>query len=224
MAPRSPFRCAVVAIIFLLAGAATSAPIAGAAVTRTAHPLRHHHRVHPQRHIARPAAAAATAPAPPVPAVCPDGGLVPTAANLGQVRAATLCLINQQRAAHGLALLRENGRLDAAAQGHSAEMVARDYFDHVGPTGSEPLGRVLSAGYATAGTIGDYGENIATASGDLATPAATVGDWMNSAGHRDNILNPAFTDTGLGVVAAAPALLGSGGAGATYTQDFGATG
>ncbi|MCA1689917.1 MAG: CAP domain-containing protein, partial [Actinobacteria bacterium] len=65
-------------------------------------------------------------------------------------------------------------------------------------------------------------ENIAAAGGYLATPAATVKMWMGSPGHRANILDPAFRDTGIGVAPAAPALLTTG-PGASYTEDFATT-
>jgi uncharacterized protein YkwD len=100
-------------------------------------------------------------------------------------------------------------------------MVANDYFGHVSPSGADPLARIRRSGYL--GQSGSYaiGENIAAATGSLATPAATVNSWMNSAGHRANILNPAFRDTGLGVAFGVPALL-SRAAGGTYTEDFAA--
>ena len=56
----------------------------------------------------------------------------------------------------------------------------------------------------------------------LATPAAIVGSWMKSPGHRANILNADFRDSGLGVVARAPQRYAHGQPGATYTQQFGA--
>jgi uncharacterized protein YkwD len=170
------------------------------------------------------AAVAASAPtqAPAVaPAGCANGDLVPTSANIGLVRAATICLVNQQRAAAGLRPLREDGPLDAAAQSHSDDMVASDYFDHVAPSGTDFLSRIVAAGFATVANVLDAGENIAAASGALATPAATVASWMASPPHRANILDPTFKQTGLGVTPAVPAALGIGDSGATYTQTFG---
>jgi uncharacterized protein YkwD len=156
-------------------------------------------------------------------AACANGNVIPTSANLDLVRAATLCLINQQRVIAGVAPLSENATLDAAALAHSNDMVAGNYFDHVAPTGADPLSRVVTAGFATVAKILDFGENIAAAGGSLASPAATVADWMSSAPHRANILDPTFKQTGLGVAAAVPGLLGLGGSGATYTQDFATT-
>ncbi|HEX3874803.1 MAG TPA: CAP domain-containing protein [Solirubrobacteraceae bacterium] len=171
---------------------------------------------------ASPASASPASASPAsVSPVCADAHIVPNSRNLARVRAATLCLINAKRSAHGLRPLRENAPLQAAAEAHTAQMVARDYFDHVGPAGESPLRRALRAGYATASEIRWFGENIAAASGSLATPAATVASWMASPPHRAQILNPAFRDTGIGVVAGLPRTLGMGRSGATYAEDFG---
>jgi uncharacterized protein YkwD len=226
-----------------LAAAGATAEVAGAATrAHSTHTVKHHttkakhHKTHTKaKHAAvkptavRTASAASQAPAPAPPPVaaptsCPDGGLVPSAANLDRVRAAVLCLIDQQRASAGLGGLRENADLEAAATAHSADMVASNYFDHLPPTGVSLVDQVLGSGYATVGTLLGLGENIATGVGSQSTPATTVAVWMASPGHRDNVLNPGFTDTGIGVVAATPALLGSGRAGATYTEWFGAAG
>ncbi|HEX3873500.1 MAG TPA: CAP domain-containing protein, partial [Solirubrobacteraceae bacterium] len=98
---------------------------------------------------------------------------------------------------------------------------ASDYFDHVAPGGADVLGRVVAAGFAIAHNVLDLGENLAAAAGSLATPAATVADWMSSPPHRANILDPTYRQTGIGVTPAVPAMLGIGQAGATYTQTFG---
>ncbi len=178
-------------------------------------------------HPAKPAAtggvrttAASSVAVPVAPARCANGKLRPGASNLGIVAAAMLCLINHARQAAGLAGLVENADLDTAAVGHSGDMVAENYFDHVGPDGLGPEQRVLASGFAIRAADGQIAENIASGTSTEATPAATVASWMASAGHRQNILNPAFRQTGLGVVAFVPSLLGAG-AGGTYTEDFG---
>jgi uncharacterized protein YkwD len=65
-------------------------------------------------------------------------------------------------------------------------------------------------------------ENIAAATGSRATPAGAVRLWMRSAGHRANLLDASFRDTGIGVAVGVPALVGTS-RGATYTEDFGTT-
>jgi uncharacterized protein YkwD len=171
---------------------------------------------------AKRAAAAAASTAASVTGACADAGLVPEPDNLALISAATLCLINEQRAAAGVASLRANAALAAAASSHSVEMVALDYFDHVSPSGEAPIDRAVAAGYLRPGAAGGVGENIAAVD-DPATPAAAVAIWMGSAEHRANILDPDYRDSGIGVTPGIPAILAAG-SGATYTQDFGETG
>jgi len=147
-----------------------------------------------------------------------DGRLPP--ATTSPPSSATLCLVDRERSARGLAPLRLDARLEAAAQVHAAQMVIGNFFDHVGPGGDGLLQRALAAGYGQRGT-GHLGENIGAASGSLATPAASVARWMRSPTHRAQILDPSFRDTGIGVAAGVPASLGLGSAGATYAEDFG---
>jgi len=194
-------------------------------------PSHHRHTNDSRRNLPVQKAPAASAPsaasppsATPVPEACTNTELIPTPANIAEVRAATLCLINRERQQHGEAPLSENLRLLAAAQGHSEDMVSRDYFSHTTPTGEPFDARILASGYVTHSQAYMLGENIDCATLYLATPAATVTAWMNSPEHRENILNGEYRETGMGVAAAAPASFASGQAGATYTQDFGVIG
>ena len=164
--------------------------------------------------------AVTTAPAGAA-ARCAHAGAVPTARNLATVRTAVLCLVNRERAGRGLVALRADARLDRAAAAHSLDMVRHRYFDHTSPTGSTVLSRIRATGYLAHARAWAAGENIAWATGRLATPTAIVAAWMHSPGHRANILRPQFRDVGTGVAVGVPApgiRLG----GATYTQDFGA--
>ena len=151
-------------------------------------------------------------------AACEGASLVPDRANLEQVRKATLCLLNAERSSEGLQRLRANHKLQRAARGHSRTMVRRGFFDHTSPTGSTMTGRISRAGYRRWASLG---ENIAWGTGRLGTPEAIVEAWMNSPGHRANILRPTFREIGIGVVVGAPTQLGAGENGATYTTDFG---
>jgi uncharacterized protein YkwD len=128
-----------------------------------------------------------------------------------------------QRARHGERALRPNADLSRSAAAHSEDMVARNYFDHTSPAG-ETAARPDQGEHLSAAAGGGYvlGENIALGTMQLATPAAIVASWMASPGHRANILNAEFRDSGLGVVARAPERYGHGQRGATYTQQFGA--
>jgi len=159
---------------------------------------------------------------PRSPNSCAHTALRPTPRNLALIRAATLCLVNRERRAHGERPLRANKRLHRAAQRHTDSMVTHDYFEHVGPQGTTPLTRMRAVGYISSSRVGyEVGENIAWGTLVLATPRAIVAAWMHSPAHRANILDPRYRETGIGVSAHAPASLTHGQAGAIYTQDFG---
>lgn len=165
--------------------------------------------------VARPRRADLTVP-------CPDAQITPSTANVAAVDAATLCLVNQVRAQYGVAAMRFNARLEQAAQRHAADMVARDYFAHVGPAGDTPLSRIRDTGYLRDTSMGYVvGENLAWGTPTLSTPAATVAAWIASPEHLSNMLDPGFADTAVYVEPEAPPTLAQGQPGATYAQEFG---
>jgi uncharacterized protein YkwD len=155
--------------------------------------------------------------APAVPALaaspCRWTHLVPRRGNGTRVRAATLCLVNQQRARAGLRALRRNRELERAADGHSAGMVRRGDFAH-----GSVVGRLRAVRYVTATVAWAIGENIAYGYGRGATAARTVSVWMHSPPHRHNILTGSFRDAGVGLANGVPS---NASRGATYTLDFG---
>ncbi|MGW3146329.1 CAP domain-containing protein [Streptomyces sp. NPDC001177] len=130
------------------------------------------------------------------------------AGDLDRTRAEVVELTNAQRRRAGLPPLAVDPLLTAAAQAHSADMVAHDFYSHTAPGGSQPWDRAAAAGSARR-TIG---ENIACGQ---RSPAEVVDGWMNSPGHRANILEPGFTHIGVGFA-------GGGRAGTYWTQLFGA--
>jgi uncharacterized protein YkwD len=153
---------------------------------------------------------------------CENTELTPTQENLAEVEAATLCLINQERARHNERPLRTNRRLEDAAQGHSEEMISNDYFAHVAPSGMTPVQRIEGTGYIPNGQVGyTIGENIAWGTLELGTPSSIVAAWIASPEHLANILYAPYRDTGIGVVPAVPASLAEGQPGAMYSQEFG---
>ena len=152
-------------------------------------------------------------------AACPNPALVPAPESIGAVAEATLCLLNGERADHGLAPLAVNQKLGAAASAFAQDLVAGSYFSHTGRDGSDVLDRIERAGYIRADRGWRLGENLAWGTGVLATPGSIMQAWMNSPGHRENILNPAYREIGIGVVAGNPAR--ADGAGATYATEFG---
>ncbi len=102
-------------------------------------------------------------------------------------------LTNQQRANNGVPALRLSTQLGRAAQSHAEDMVNRDFFSHTGSNGSRMSDRVNQVGYAWQAVA----ENIYM--GTNVTPRQAVTGWMNSAGHRQNILNSNYTEIGFGV-------------------------
>ncbi|MET9406154.1 sigma-70 family RNA polymerase sigma factor [Streptomyces sp. NPDC002935] len=153
---------------------------------------------------AKPSASAAATSTPPTRRVSgtPQAQSAPST-TVGQV----VALVNKERAAAGCGPLTEDAQLEDAALAHSADMDARDFFDHSNPDGTDPGERITAAGYRWS----TYGENIAMGQ---QTPQAVMDSWMNSPGHRANILNCSFKNIGVGVHR------GSGGP--WWTQDFGA--
>lgn len=101
-----------------------------------------------------------------------------------------LSLTNQQRSAAGCPALAPNDQLAAAAKRHNDEMIRTGNFSHTGVDGSTPAQRVAEAGYQYRITA----ENIAAGQG---TPEEVVRDWMNSEGHRANIVNCELRDLGV---------------------------
>jgi uncharacterized protein YkwD len=152
-------------------------------------------------------------------AACPGADLVPAAGNLAQVTEATHCLLNEQRAEHGLAPTRPNALLAQAGAGFSRRMVAERFFAHVAPDGEKLTTRLERARYITASDGFAVGENLAWGQGELSTPRALVTAWMNSPGHRANVLNGEYAELGLGFVLGTPSDPSQG---ATVTAEYGA--
>jgi uncharacterized protein YkwD len=177
----------------------------------------HHNSRHPSVH--RPTH---RSPAAAHSSSCPDADIRPNEQNLEQIRAATLCLVNRERTGQGESPLSDNAHLDQSAQAHTEDMAFGGYVEHVGPHGDTPLSRMRSAGYIYSSNIGyEVGENIAWGTLWLATPRSIVAGWMASPGHRENILDVRFRDTGVGVSPHPPSALARGQAGGIYTEDFG---
>lgn len=104
-------------------------------------------------------------------------------------------LVNEIRAENGLPALTYNWELSRVARYKSQDMKDNRYFSHTSPVYGSPFEMMRSFGIA----YRSAGENIARG---YATPQAVVNGWMNSSGHRANILNASFTQIGVGYVAA----------------------
>ena len=142
----------------------------------------------------------------------------PGNAGPAELREATLCLLNIERQTHGKPALRNNGTLAKVATRYSRQMVNDRFFNHVSPGGSTLTKRVRKTNYLKGARSWALGENLAWGTGKLATPRETVDGWMNSPGHRANILNGKFRDIGIGIAKGTPRRDEDG---ATYTTNFG---
>ncbi|HEV8712808.1 MAG TPA: CAP domain-containing protein [Candidatus Binatia bacterium] len=104
--------------------------------------------------------------------------------------------VNQERAEKGLPPLQENPQLQQIARRHSEDMAARHFFGHLNPDGQDVVDRLRAQG------VKDFtaaGENIFNGK-KVADPAqATVREWLDSPGHRRNLLNPRYTAGGVGI-------------------------
>ena len=113
-------------------------------------------------------------------------------ANLAEVRGQLLARVNQERTSAGLSALSMNALLTQAAQGHTDDMLARAFYAHESPEGVTPHERILATGYQGQKTA----ENIAKGQFSV---QQVMDEWMDSPGHRANILDPEFTEIGFGL-------------------------
>lgn len=105
--------------------------------------------------------------------------------------------MNRERAAHGLGPLRLESRLSLAAEDRVGDMLRKRYFDHVSPDGVEPFTWVSARGYR----YRLIGENLALG---YRTSQSVVTGWMNSPGHRENILTGGFNEVGIAFAGESP--------------------
>ena len=161
--------------------------------------------------------AATLAPAA-VASACTGADADPTQDARSVVEAATVCLLNVERAAHGLAPVTFDATLSGVAEGHARDMINRHYFAHVSPDGGTLTDRLRAGRWIPENAAWTAGENIAWGQSYLGTPREIVKAWMNSPGHKANILESEFVEIGIATLPGAPN--GAGNAG-TYVTNFG---
>jgi uncharacterized protein YkwD len=163
-------RCLHIALVCGIAVALVGsvAPSAGAA-SHHRHHHHHHHKRHHRHHRHHRHVKGTRQTRAIISQQCPDADTPATSASLGQMRAAVICLINQERNAHGLPSLKVSIKLNHSAQGWNQAMVASGNFTH----GNDFAGRISAVGY----NWQTAGENIATG---FDTPRSVVKAWMAS--------------------------------------------
>ena len=138
---------------------------------------------------------ATTAPTPTPTPTKETPGKTTTAPNLtenNKLEKEVVVLVNKERAKQGLAPLKDNSQLSNVARTKSEDMVAKNYFSHTSPTYGSPFDMMKKFGI----TYTSAGENIAMGQ---QTAASVMSSWMNSSGHKANILSKNFTEIGVGV-------------------------
>ncbi|MFD7295025.1 CAP domain-containing protein [Streptomyces sp. NPDC059897] len=154
----------------------------------------------------RSASPSTSAPSTPARTKAPSGAGGGSATTSEKAAAAqVLSLVNQERSKVGCSAVTADSGLASLATAFSDDMAARDFFDHTDPDGATPWDRAKKAGITDLG-----GENIARGQ---ANAQSVMDSWMNSPGHKANILNCDFKTLGVGVH------FGSGGP--WWTQNFG---
>jgi uncharacterized protein YkwD len=132
----------------------------------------------------------------------------PPATGIDSLENAVLALTNTERGKSGCPTLRLDTKLRTAARNHSAEMASLGKLSHTSANGMDPGLRMKAAGY---NPTGGWAENVAAG---YPTPEAVMTGWMNSEGHRANILNCTLRALGVGAARASNGQL-------YWTQDFG---
>ncbi|HKH41421.1 MAG TPA: CAP domain-containing protein [Solirubrobacterales bacterium] len=135
---------------------------------------------------------------------CPGANLQVSGLSQSAMESSIACLINEQRAGHGVRPVQPNAALRQAALGHSTEMISQRYFEHTSPAGVTFVDRIEAAGYTRGARSWEVGENLAWGSGSLSTPGSLVTSWMNSPPHRENLLRARFREIGIAAVVGTP--------------------
>jgi uncharacterized protein YkwD len=151
---------------------------------------------------------------------CPNLDVQVIGLSQGAMEGSIACLINEQRAVHGVGPVQTNADLRQAALGHSSEMVSQGYFEHTSPAGVTFVDRIEATGYTRGTRVWEVGENLVWGRGPLSTPQSLVTSWMNSPPHRENLLRARFREVGIAAVVGTPQS-GRDVAGVTVSSEYG---
>lgn len=117
---------------------------------------------------------------------------IPDLSEIKALEKQVVTLVNSERGKKGLKPLSENWQLSRVARYKSQDMIDKKYFSHTSPTYGSPFDMIKNFGirYRTSGENIAYGQR---------TPSEVMNSWMNSPGHRQNILSPNYSQIGFGV-------------------------
>lgn len=121
--------------------------------------------------------------------------VVPAINDIKAIENEVVRLVNVERINRGLQPLTQNWQLSRVARYKSQDMINKNYFDHISPTYGSPFTMMENFGIKFTAA----GENIAMGQN---SPSAVMNSWMNSPGHRSNILSPAYNQIGVGLATA----------------------
>ena len=116
---------------------------------------------------------------------------IPDQTDIKTIELKVVDLVNKERVKRGLQPLKNNWQLERVARYKSADMINKSYFSHISPTYGSPFTMIQDFGI----NFSSAGENIAMGQ---RTPEEVMNAWMNSPGHRSNILSPSYTEIGVG--------------------------
>ena len=117
---------------------------------------------------------------------------IPDQSSVKALEAEVIRLVNIERSKKGLQTLKADWEISRVARYKSQDMINKKYFSHTSPTYGSPFKMLETFGIR----FSSAGENIAYGQ---QTPAAVMNSWMNSSGHRANILSPSYTHIGVGL-------------------------
>lgn len=157
---------------------------------------------------------------------CKNADILPASKkDVKRAEAATRCLINRERRSHGMRSTKFNKRLHKSALWQAKDMLRHEYFDHDRSGGPSFVGRISRFGYGRKSNGYSLGENLAWAPETVATPREMVRMWMESPGHRRNILHRKFREQAVSAVLSDGDVGGdyedSGGPFVVYVSQFG---
>jgi uncharacterized protein YkwD len=152
---------------------------------------------------------------------CPGADKRPDEISVTDYQLSLLCVVNETRREWNRPTLSTQRNLRRAADWQSADMVEKNYFSHTAADGDTLADRLDQANFIPSSDRWRAGENLAAGRGPAGSAEEIVSGWMNSRGHRINLLDPGFSMVGIGVSRGWPGPGTSDNDALTITMDLG---